>query len=110
MLAELFILGLTKLIMFLIRYSVYFSAKHTRSQTQQLYFLTGFHVESPAVLSIACISNKVNHAFNMTNTDTRPDSSTTRRKAQLLLGIFTVGSSAVITYYTIGCEVGDCQF
>ena len=29
---------------------------------------TGFHVGSPAVLSIACISNKVNHAFNMTNT------------------------------------------
>jgi hypothetical protein len=28
-------------------------------------FPTGFHVESPAVLSIAHISNKVNHDFNM---------------------------------------------
>jgi hypothetical protein len=58
-------------------------------------FPTGFHVGSPAVLSIACISNKVNHVFNMTNTNTRSRSKITRRKAQLLLGIFTVESTAV---------------
>jgi hypothetical protein len=38
MLAEIYILGLTKLIMILIGQSLFLNAKHTRSQTQQLYF------------------------------------------------------------------------
>ena len=43
-------------------------------------------VESTAVLSIACISNKVNHVFNMTMTNSTSGSGITRRKAQLPSG------------------------
>ena len=38
--------------------------------------------ESPSVLFIAGISNKVNHVFNMTLTNSTPESGITRRKAQ----------------------------
>jgi hypothetical protein len=44
---------------------------------------------------LVCISNKVNHAFNMTLRTVHQDSNIARRKAQLPLGIFTLESTAV---------------
>ena len=51
-------------------------------------FPTGFHVGSPAVLSIACISNKVNHGFNMTITNTTPGFKYHTQEGSTALGDF----------------------